>query len=205
MSLSTLASQSDLRGRYVEPKERAVAKQLDRLDKHCKAFLALSPFCTLASVGANGKVDCSPRGDMPGFVQAPDDETLLLPDRPGNNRLDSLSNIVENPEVGLLFMVPGFNETLRVNGKAEILDDPNLCARLGVDGKPARSVMRVAVREVYFHCAKAFLRSRLWEPAAQQDRKGFPSFGQILTDQTSIGNQPDTDRYLADSYKKQLW
>ena len=92
-----------------------------------------------------------------------------------------------------------------MNGKAEILDDPDLCARLGVDGKPARSVMRVAVREVYFHCAKAFLRSRLWEPAAQQNRKDFASFGQILTDQTSMGNQPDTDRYLADSYKKQLW
>lgn len=205
MSQSILASQSDLRDRYVEPKERAVAKQLDRLDKHCKAFLALSPFCTLASVGADGKVDCSPRGDMPGFVQAPDDSTLLLPDRPGNNRLDSLSNIVENPEVGLLFMVPGFNETLRVNGKAEILDDPDLCAQLGVDGKPARSVMRIAVRDVYFHCAKAFLRSRLWDPAAQQNRKDFPSFGQILTDQTSMGTQPDTDRYLADSYKKTLW
>jgi len=205
MSGEGLASQTDLRERYIQPKGRAIAKQLDRLDRHCKAFLALSPFCTLSSAGADGKLDCSPRGDMPGFVKAADDRTLLLPDRPGNNRLDSLSNIVDNPEVGLLFMVPGFNETLRINGRASILDDAALCAEFAVDGKPARSVMQIAVREVYFHCAKAFLRSRLWDPAALQDRKSFASFGQILSDQTQMGAPPETDAFLAESYKKGLW
>jgi PPOX class probable FMN-dependent enzyme len=205
MSQNAIASRSALRERYIEPKGRAVAKQIDRLDKHCRAFLALSPFCTLASTGADGRLDCSPRGDMPGFVHVADEKTLLLPDRPGNNRLDSLSNVVENPEVGLLFMVPGFNETLRVNGTAEIVDDPDLCAAHAVDGKPARSVMRITVHEVYFHCAKAFIRSRLWDPEAHQDRKSFPSLGQILADQTRIGSGPENDKDIADGYKKKLW
>jgi PPOX class probable FMN-dependent enzyme len=205
MSETTVTTKSTLRDHYIEPKGRAVAKQLDRLDKHCKAFLALSPFCTLATVDGAGHVDCSPRGDKPGFVRAVDDTTLMLPDRPGNNRLDSLTNIVEHPDVGLLFMVPGFNETLRVNGRAEIVADPEVCAAFAENGKPARSVMRISVREVYFHCAKAFVRSGLWDPAAQQDRKSFPSFGTILTDQTRMGTAAEADAFVEEGIKTGLW
>jgi hypothetical protein len=205
MSETTVTTKSTLRDHYIEPKGRAVAKQLDRLDKHCKAFLALSPFCTLATVDGAGHVDCSPRGDKPGFVRAVDDTTLMLPDRPGNNRLDSLTNIVEHPDVGLLFMVPGFNETLRVNGRAEIVADPEVCAAFAENGKPARSVMRISVREVYFHCAKAFVRSGLWDPAAQQDRKNFPSFGTILTDQTRMGTAAEADAFVEEGIKTGLW
>lgn len=205
MSDTGLETAPALRDHYEEPKDRALAKQHDHLDKHCKAFLELSPFCTLATVGSDGKVDCSPRGDMPGFVTAIDDKTILLPDRPGNNRLDSLSNVSGNPEVGLLFMVPGFNETLRINGIAEILHDPALCEAAAANGKPARSVMRITVREVYFHCAKAFVRSRLWDPDAQQDRKSFPSFGTILADQTRMGQPEEIDTYVETRQKTSLW
>ena len=205
MTDPTIASTEELREHYIEPKGRAVAKQLDRLERHCKAFLELSPFCTLATVDAAGRVDCSPRGDMPGFARAIDDNTLILPDRPGNNRLDSSTNIVENPEVGLLFMVPGFNETLRVNGRAEILSDPVLCAQFAENGKPARSVIRISVREVYFHCAKAFLRSRLWDPAAQRDRRSFPSFGTILADQTQMGTATEAEASIDQSIKSGMW
>ena len=205
MSDTAIASKEALRDHYIEPKGRAVAKQLDRLDKHCRAFLALSPFCTLATADAAGRVDCSPRGDRPGFARAIDDTTLMLPDRPGNNRLDSLTNIAEHPEVGLLFMVPGFNETLRINGRAEILTDPAVCARFAENGKPARSVTRIEVREVYFHCPKAFVRARLWDPAARQDRKAFPSFGTILTDQTRIGTPEEADASSEEGIRNALW
>jgi len=205
MTDTSIASKAELREHYIEPKGRAVAKQLDRLDRYCKAFLALSPFCTLATADAAGRVDCSPRGDKPGFARTIDDTTLMLPDRPGNNRLDSLTNVVEHPEVGLLFMVPGFNETLRINGRAEILTDPETCARFAENGKSARSVMRIAVREVYFHCPKAFVRARLWDPAAQPDRKAFPSFGTILADQTHIGTPEEADASSAEGIRNALW
>jgi uncharacterized protein len=205
MTDTAVTSKDALRERYIAPKGRAVAKQLDRLDRHCRAFLELSPFCTLASTDAAGHVDCSPRGDKPGFARAVDDRTLLLPDRPGNNRLDSLTNIVEHPEVGLLFMVPGFNETLRINGRADIVTDPDVCAQFAENGKPARSIMRIAVREVYFHCAKAFVRARLWDPAAQRDRKSFPSLGTILADQTCMGTAAEADAFVEESIKTGLW
>jgi PPOX class probable FMN-dependent enzyme len=205
MANASVTSVDQLRETYEPPRERAVAKQLDRLDRHCHDFLARAPFCTLATAGADGKADCSPRGDLPGFVKAADDRTLLIPDRPGNNRLDSLSNIVENPEVGLLFMVPGFNETLRVNGRAKVLKDPALCAEFAVNGKPARVVVRVAVREVYFHCAKTLIRAKLWDSDSQQDREEAPSLGRILTDQTKLGSVDDAEVSIAESMEKRLW
>ena len=200
-----VTSQSGLRETYDQPRDGAVKKQLDRLDKHCQAFLALSPFCVIGTTDSEGRVDCSPRGDMPGFARIADDRTVLLPDRPGNNRLDTLGNVVEHPEVGMIFMVPGFNETLRINGRAEVVRDDALCAEFAVHGKPARSVLRITVREVFFHCAKAFIRSKLWDPAAQQDRKSFPSFGTILTDQTKQGNADETDAYIEARKKTHMW
>lgn len=200
-----VSSPEELRESYAKPQGRAVAKQMDRLDRHCRDFVALSPFFLLSTAGADGRLDCSPRGDMPGFVRTPDDRTLLLPDRPGNNRLDSLTNIAENPQVGLLFLVPGFNDTVRVNGRAAISTDAALCAEFAVNGKPARSVIRVTVQEVYFHCAKALMRSRLWAPDAQRDRTAFPSFSRILADQTGEGDANATDADVAERNRKQMW
>lgn len=200
-----VTTESQLRETYKEPAGNSVKKELDHLDKHCRAFLELSPFCVLATADPDGKIDASPRGDHPGFAEAPDEHTVMLPDRPGNNRLDSLGNVVEHPEVGLLFMVPGFNETLRVNGTAEVLREPALCERFAVDGKPARSVLRVHVREVFFHCAKAFLRSRLWDADAQQDRKSFPTFGTILSDQTKGGEPAEIDAFIEERKKTHMW
>lgn len=205
MADDRIASPAQLRETYALPKGRAVSKQIDRLDGYCRDFIALSPFLLLSTAGAGGKLDCSPRGDLPGFVQTPDEHTLLMPDRPGNNRLDSLSNIAENPKVGMLFLVPGFNETLRVNGPADISTDADLCARFAVDGKPARSVVRVAVGEVFFHCAKALIRSRLWDAEARQDRSNFPSFGKILADQTGHGNGEEVDADIAKRNRGTLW
>jgi len=200
-----VTSPEDLRKRYAMPQGRAVAKQMDRMDGHCRDFVALSPFFLLSTAGADGRLDCSPRGDLPGFVRTPDEHTLLLPDRPGNNRLDSLTNIAGNPEVGLLFLIPGFNDTLRMNGRAVILTDAALCAEFAVNGKPARSVIRVTVHEVYFHCAKALMRSRLWSPEALQDRSQFTSFSRILADQTGQGDANASDAEVAERNRKQMW
>jgi PPOX class probable FMN-dependent enzyme len=165
------------------PNPRSVAKQLDRLDRHCLRLVGMSPFVLLATCGADDLCDVTPRGDAPGFVAAPDDRTLLIPDRPGNNRLDSLLNILHRPGVGLLFLVPGIDETLRVNGIAEIRRDPDLLERFSVDGRPPRTVLRVEVREAYLHCGKAFMRSRLWDPTTRVDRAAVPSMGEMLRDQ----------------------
>jgi len=150
-----------LRQIYGHAKGRAVTKQLDHLEKHCRAFIALSPMVMLGSQGKSGPADVTPRGDAAGFVQVLDEKPLALPDRPGNNRLDTLSNILENPSVGLLFLVPGMDEVLRINGSAEIRDDDALRQRFEVKGKLPATVLVITVREVYFHCAKALMRSEL--------------------------------------------
>jgi len=139
----------DLRSRYGEPSENAVRKSLDRLDRHCRRFIALSPFVVLATSGADGRADCSPRGDPPGFVAVLDDRTVLLPDRRGNNRTDSLRNILENPHVGLLFMIPGANETLRLNGRATLTTDPKRLEPLAVRGRAPRSGLLIEAEDVF--------------------------------------------------------
>lgn len=175
-----------LRALYGPPGERSAKKQLDHLDVHCRRFVELSPFVLLATSGPDGLCDVTPRGDAPGFVAFEDERSLLLPDRPGNNRLDSLMNILARPGVGLLFVVPGVDETLRVNGTAEIRTDADLLDRFAVDGRRPKTVLRVAVLEAYLHCAKAFMRSRLWDPAAQVDRSTLPSMGEMLRDQLKL-------------------
>ncbi len=195
----------DLRQVYREPRAAARLKALDRLDDFCKNFIALSPFFVLASCNNHGHADASPRGDQAGFVRVPDDHTLLIPDRPGNNRLDTMRNILANPGVGMIFFVPGFNETLRVNGAADILQDPGLCAEFTVNGKAALSVMRVSVREAFFHCGKALIRSRLWDPTTYVDRSTFPSHGRILAEQTKTISVEESEAYVARSYRERLY
>jgi PPOX class probable FMN-dependent enzyme len=176
---------ADVRRHYPPPIERALLKVLRAIDVHMRAFIARSPLVCLGSSTPEG-ADVTPRGDAPGFVHVLDDRTLLIPDWPGNNRLDSLSNIERNPQVALLFLVPGVNETLRVNGRAAISLDPALLERWNVGGKHPRSVLRVTVHEAYLHCGKALIRARLWDPATRIDRASLPSYGQMLKDQTAI-------------------
>ncbi|HWD60061.1 MAG TPA: pyridoxamine 5'-phosphate oxidase family protein, partial [Stellaceae bacterium] len=168
---------------YGEPMERTVKKQLPRLEKHSRAFIAMSPFIVMATCDAEGRCDASPKGDAPGFVTVIDDETLLIPDRLGNNRVDSIGNILQHPRVGLIFMVPGLRETLRVNGRAQITTDPELLAPTAVNGKLPRSGILVTADEVYFHCGKALIRSDLWNPEKHVARQEFPSLGIVIADQ----------------------
>ncbi len=194
-----------LRALYGEPQGLASLKQLDHLDAHCRAFIALSPFLVLASAAADGSVDASPRGDAPGFVAVPDARTLLIPDRRGNNRIDSLGNIAANPEVGLIFFVPGINETLRVNGRVEIATDADLLAQFAVNGKAPKSALRVAVREAFLHCGKALIRAKLWTGEHQVPRDRFPTLGRILADQIDGQDADAADAAIAESYRDRLY
>ncbi|WP_375596058.1 pyridoxamine 5'-phosphate oxidase family protein [Algihabitans albus] len=194
-----------LRDRYGTPKSTTELKRLARLDQHCRALIAASPFLVLGTSDAEGNQDVSPRGDPPGFVKVLDDSHLLLPDRPGNRLLDSLSNLVAQPKVGLLFLVPGMNETLRVNGTARIVTDPGVLEPLAVDGKPPPSALLIEVQEAYLHCAKAFLRSKLWESETQVDRRDFPSLGKMIADQIAGLDAEETEAGIQEFYKKRLY
>lgn len=193
-----------VRAHYGAPTERSQAKQLDRIDAHARAFIALSPFCVVASADARGHCDATPRGDAPGFVAVPDAGTLLLPDRPGNRRVDTMLNVAENPQVGLLFFVPGLQETLRVNGRAEIVTDPALLAPLTAQGRLPCAALRVSVAEVFFHCGKAVIRSDLWTRGAGP-RPDFPTLGQIFADQIAGSDAAETDRSIEDGYRNRLY
>ncbi len=187
-----IRSLDQLSEHYAAPSERVILKQIDHLDEHARAFIAASPFALLATCGPGG-VDVSPRGDEPGFVHVEDDTTLLLPDRRGNNRIDSIRNIVQNPQAGMIFLVPGINETFRVNGDAHISVDPVLLGRFVVDGKAPRSVIVITVREAFLQCARALLRSDLWNPAKHIPRSALPRTGTVLAAHTK-GNV-DADVY----------
>jgi PPOX class probable FMN-dependent enzyme len=185
-----------LRERYGAPSPASITKEVGFLHPLYAEFVKAAPFMTLATVGPEG-IDVSPRGDAPGFVAIGDERTLYLPDRPGNNRIDSLLNVVRDPRVALLFLIPGVNETLRVNGTAEISVDPGLIARFPVGGKLPRSVMVVHIETVYFQCARALLRSALWDPSRQVARETLPSSGAILgaLSEGKVGG-PDYDKGL---------
>ncbi|PVX78867.1 pyridoxamine 5'-phosphate oxidase family protein [Paraburkholderia unamae] len=174
--LNTLA---DLEAHYGTPHERALRKEIDHVNADYRRFIESSPFVVLATGSADG-LDCSPRGDAPGFVRILDERTLALPDRPGNNRVDSLRNVVASSQVGLLFMVPGVGEMLRVNGRARVSTEASLLASFAVDGKPPRSVLVIDVQSVYFHCSKAIVRSKLWDPSRHVERSQLPSAGDML-------------------------
>ena len=196
----------ELRSSYGEPSERAARKSLDRLDRHCRRFIELSPFVVIASSGADGRADCSPRGDAAGFVAVLDNRTVLLPDRRGNNRADSLRNVLENTYVGLLFMIPGVDETLRLNGRAALTADPVLLDPLAVNGRAPRSGLVVEVEEVFLQCTKALVRARLWADESRVDRKtALPSFGQMLADHVGLPDGEAIDRELRAKIRETLY
>jgi PPOX class probable FMN-dependent enzyme len=202
--MTVLTSESDLRDCYDQPSDLVQKKILSRLDKHARAFIARSPFAVLATHGPDGS-DASPRGDAPGFVKVVDDATLLLPDRRGNNLIDSLRNVVASPDVGLLFLVPGINETLRVNGTAKVITDAEKLQPFTAQGKVPTSALEISVREVYFHCGKAMIRSDLWNPQKQIARENFPTLGRIIADQVAGLDAEAADANLQESYRSRLY
>jgi len=203
--IQEITDAESLRDHYGAPSERAVLKQIDHIDKHCRAFIALSPFLVIGTQGADGLGDVSPKGDAPGFVLVKDENTLVIPDRPGNNRTDTLLNLLDNPGVGLIFLVPGMNETLRVNGTARIVTDADILAEMLVNEKAPRSAMVVDVKEAYLHCAKALIRSKLWAEDHKIERKSFPTLGKIITDQIGAGDAAEADRGIDESYRTKLY
>jgi uncharacterized protein len=202
--MAAITTEAELRALYAAPAERALRKELDHLDRHCRRFIEHSPFMVLATADAEGRQDATPRGGDPGFVQVADEHTLLLPDRPGNNRLDSLANLTQRPEVGLLFMVPGVDETLRVNGTAELRDDPDLTGRFEGARRLPTVVVRITVRQAYLHCAKALMRSRFWDPEARIERTDLPTMGQMLRDQIGSG-AVESQAEMVERYRGQLY
>jgi PPOX class probable FMN-dependent enzyme len=201
-----ITTHEQLRSIYKTPGATAVRKELRRLDEHCRVFIERSPFVLIGSSDRDGNADVTPKGDKPGFTLVLDDTTIAIPDRPGNNRLDTLENILVNPAVGLLFLIPGMNETLRVNGHARLTADAALCERLAVDGKTPQCVVVVTVGAAYLHCAKAFLRSGLWEPSTWMERSAMPTLGQMLKDQLELPESAEkTDEWLATAYRKSMW
>lgn len=184
----------------------SVAKELSKLDRYCQHFIALSPFVVVASANGAGQCDASPRGDAPGFVAILDDTHLLIPDRKGNNRADSMMNMTENPHIGLLFLVPGVNESLRVSGTVEITLDQDLLAPLQCDGKIPTSGMLVTVEKAFFQCGKAGLRSEIWNSDKRISKGQFPTLGRILADQIAgIGDGATLDQGIQEKYKTQLY
>ena len=199
-----IESLETLRTIYPAAKPRSLAKQLDRLDPHCRRFISLAPFLVLATSGKDGRIDASPRGGAPGFVRVVDDKTLQLPDALGNNRLDSFSNIVQTGKVGLLFFIPGMDETLRVNGSATLRNDPQLLSQFPNERHPPRVVVELVVEEAYLHCAKALMRSKLWGADNRIDRSNFPSMGQMIKDQSGLPGPVETQEAALKRYQTEL-
>ncbi|MBR0714893.1 pyridoxamine 5'-phosphate oxidase family protein [Bradyrhizobium liaoningense] len=197
-------SAEDLAAIYPKPSPRVIAKARPEIDAHARKFIEMSPFCVLATSGSDGSVDASPRGGGTGFVHVASPNQLLMPDRSGNNRIDSCKNIVEGSGfVHLLFFVPGIDETLRVGGTGKVSADPDLLASMVEFGKPPRAVLSIAVSEVYFHCGKALMRSKLWTPDVQVKRSVMPSITEVIHDQTGLG-EPDAQEIVVERYKEQL-
>ncbi len=203
--MDTIENPQQLRELYGEPSERAVKKELRRFDRHCRNFIALSPFLVIASSDPSGRCDASPKGDAPGFVQVIDDRTLAIPDRLGNNRTDTLANLLQRPGVGLIFFVPGINETLRVNGRARVTTDPDLPGAMAVNGKVPRSAILIDAEEIYFHCGKALIRSDLWNPDKRVPRGAWPSLGRIIAEQVGGMDPDEAERQTAESYRTRLY
>lgn len=184
----------------------AAVKAIPRLDQHCRRFISLSPFLVIGSADPDGRADTSPKGDPPGFVQVLDDTTIAIPDRPGNNRIDTLRNLIENPECAVIFFIPGVDETLRLNGRARLSTDPALLARMEVQGKRPILAIVVEIREAYLHCAKALKRSKLWDPASRVERSALPSLGKMILDQAkSSESLPEVEARIEHAYREKLY
>jgi PPOX class probable FMN-dependent enzyme len=203
----TIHTEAELRGVIGEPGGVALGKQLDRLDRHCRSFIALSPLVLVGTFDPDGACDVSPRGDAAGFVLVLDDKTLAIPERPGNRRLDSLLNVLETGSVGLLFLVPGFEETLRVNGRAWVVRDAGILERTAARDKPPAVAIGVEVEECFLHCAKAFKRSEIWRPEGWPERSALPSLGRMFRDQGAVPgvSSEELDRRIGESYAKRLY
>jgi PPOX class probable FMN-dependent enzyme len=193
-----------LKALYGEPGEASIIKEVTRLTPEYRALIEASPFCILATAGEGG-LDATPRGDPAGFVDVVDDQTLIMPDRRGNNRIDSLLNIVRDPRVGLLFLVPGVNETLRVNGRARITADAAMLQRYQMDGKAPKTALVIHVEAAYFQCSRALHRSKLWDPALYRARQDLPSAGQMLKGAQASFAAEDYDRGLDERVRSTLY
>lgn len=206
-SVTTIEDLAALRERYAQPSPRSVGKQLDRIDAHMRRFIALSPFVVLSTSSADGRLDASPRGGSPGFVVVEDEKTLLIPDWPGNNRLDSMNNLLEQDGIGLLFMVPGVDETLRVAGRATLTVDETRRAACRERDRLPKLVVAVRVEEAYLHCAKAFMRSKLWSAEAQVSRDALPTLGEMLRDQIDGAREAplESEEAMRARYRKALY
>ncbi len=205
-----IENEADLRAIFPPTHELAIKKEQNNIDKHARDFIARAPFVCLGTHNDAGLSDVSPRGDAPGFVQILDETTIAIPDRPGNNRLDTLSNITHNPNIGLMFIIPGFDDTLRINGEAQLTTDPELLETMAVKGQVPKIAILVHIKELYMHCAKAFRRSKLWDPASLQDRNDMPSLMKIMLDQAD--EAPDDreemeklDAALEEAYQKSIY
>src|SRR6201996_9398833 len=203
--MSIIATIGQLEAIYGQPNDASTVKVANRVTPQYRALIDKSPFAALATCGPEG-LDCSPRGDLAGFVRVHDEKTLMMPDRRGNNRIDSLRNIVRDPRVALLFLIPGSGSTLRVNGRAYVSDDAELLASFRMEGKAPRTVVVMNVDEIYFQCARAIVRSELWNPARHVDPKSLPTPGQILADMSHnlVGGE-EYDRAWPERARQSLW
>jgi uncharacterized protein len=202
--VSYVAQMDAVRAGHPKPMTRATGKVLNRLDRHCRAILECSTFCVMGTQGPDG-ADVSPRGDPAGFVKVLDDRHILLPDRIGNNRFDSYANLFSNPRVGLLFLVPGMAEVLRVNGTARVTDDAGLLAPCAVQGRAPKFGLLIEVKEAYLHCAKAINRAKLWDPSRHIDRAMLPSYGDMLADQVEGLTLAESERQGAEMAKRGMY
>jgi len=203
--MSMIATIEELEAIYGQPNEASTVKVATRITARYRTLIEKSPFAALATSGPEG-LDCSPRGDLPGFVRVHDEKTLMMPDRRGNNRVDSLRNIVRDPRIALLFLIPGSGSTLRVNGRAQLSAEADLMASFAVDGKAPRTVIVMTVDEIYFQCARAVVRSELWNPDKRVDPKSLPTPGQILADMSEnrVGGE-EYDRAWPERAQQSLW
>ncbi|WP_028300074.1 pyridoxamine 5'-phosphate oxidase family protein [Oceanospirillum beijerinckii] len=199
-----LESEQQLRDLYGFAAGRAKDKQLDALEQHSVRFIQLSPFVLLSSYSRLGGVDCSPRGGQPGFIHILDHQRILIPDAKGNNRLDSLVNILETGRVGCLFLIPGVDETLRVNGTAKVSVAAEHLALFSAERNPPKSCIEITVQEVFLHCAKALMRSELWNPEAQIERSVLPSMGKMINDQLKVEGEAESQEKMIERYKQTL-
>ncbi|PQA88226.1 pyridoxamine 5'-phosphate oxidase family protein [Hyphococcus luteus] len=200
---SIVRTNSELQEILGEPPAPVVMKTLSALDRHCRAFIAKSPFVLVASSDSEGRMDISPKGDPPGFVQVLDDKTLAIPDRPGNRRADTFHNLLDNPHVGLIFLIPGKKETLRVSGLAEIVRDESLRESMAVNGKTPDLALVIRVEEAFFHCAKCVTRSKLWRPDDWPSLEGLPTLAETMIDAAKIDAPADAVQAIIDEDEKE--
>lgn len=203
---SIISTEEELREILGQPSERALKKVISSLDHHCVDFLSKSPFLVLSTANKLGECDASPRGDAPGFVYVLNQNKIIIPERPGNRRIDSILNIISNPHVGLIFFIPGLGETLRINGKAYITNDEEILKEMQANGRNPLLGIVVEIEECYIHCAKAFIRSKMWDPESWLNKRELPSAAKMLMEHAKVNaSEEDVARSLEESYTKRLY